>query len=40
VPVLWDEVRPIRKHVDRLLERIVDEAEMRAAHGIVERVYE
>ncbi|MBL4850453.1 MAG: HEAT repeat domain-containing protein [Planctomycetes bacterium] len=37
-PLLWDEVPAIRERVDELLERIVDEAELRHATGELERV--
>jgi HEAT repeat protein len=38
-PVLWDEFVPIRKRVDRMLERIVDKVELDRAHGTVEEVF-
>ena len=37
-PLLWDEAPAIRERVDEVLERIVDEAELRHTSGALERV--
>jgi hypothetical protein len=37
-PVLWDDFQPIKKRVDRMLDRIIDQVELDRAHGTVEEV--
>jgi HEAT repeat protein len=38
-PVIWDEYEPIRKRVDKDLERIIDQVELNRAHGALEEAY-
>lgn len=38
-PLLWDDFAPIRRRVDKDLERIIDQVELNRAHGSLEEAY-